>query len=147
MKKTLFLVILIVCIIFLTSCSAKTHDLILHEPADTVVQVDFLIEDSSREFICLYTLTGEEIPGFMDSLLQIKCKEQRYEPSTQHGSLVVQLLYSSGHSEELSDGMIIYRGETVEDGGFLYVPHEDLHYLCAEYVDASLLPRHPSIEN
>lgn len=142
-KKVSYQAFFVVLITIMVGCT-KTYNFTLQESADTVVQID-LINNYTGDFQYLYSLSEDEIPGFIESLLTLDVEETCLEPTTNYGELVAHLWYSNGHSELISSAGMCYRTDSSYYDGRSSISYVDLHYLFAQYVDENLLPGHPNL--
>lgn len=136
MKRMKVLFLLIFFLLTMTGC---TQSIVLHQPESEIIRIDLVYSPFGEEEI-LYTLTGEEIPGFLDELLELKLHKNA-SPQNIGGGLIVRIVYSEGSAELLGTASVGYMdGGALEHDGWYYLDGEDICDLFSEYVDFSQLP-------
>ena len=136
MKRIIILFLLLFFLIAITGC---TQSITLHQPESEIIQIDLVYSPFGENEI-LHTITGEDISGFLDDLLELKLYKNS-SPQNIGGGLIVQVVYSEGSVELLGTSSVGYISDGVmEHDGWYYLDGEDIGDLFSEYVDISQLP-------
>ena len=127
--RRFFTMSLFVLMLF-TGCSFK-YPLPLRQPVDNIEKVE-LIDTSASEYTVLHSLTGDDISGFVDRLLVLKCSK-RLQPTDDFGILELHIHYSDGDVDIIGSRANGY----IEDGdlhtvGWYYLEEADLYGLFSE---------------
>ena len=135
-KYIIFLLLFITALSLFGGCST---DVMLHQPVEEIVQIDFLFSPFSQSEI-FYTLTTDELSSCIEDILQLKLHKSR-SPSDSGGTYIVKITYSNGAVETLGSWSVSYTyGGEIEHDGWHYVSKNDLYELFTQYIDPALIP-------
>ena len=138
MKKYILLVILIMIVLVFSLNRGET--VTLHQSVEEVVQIDFLYKPSHQAEV-VYTLTDEEFPGCIDTILELPIHKS-WQPNDIGGTYIIQITYSNGDVEILGSLSVgYYSGGTLDHDGWYYVSEDDLYELFSRYLDAEGLAK------
>ena len=108
-----------------------THEVPLQQPLDNITRIE-LVNEKKEGILC--TLTGEDVPRFMNDLMLLECRKN-LEPQGEIGYLQIHIFYENGDIDILGrhGNAQLVSGDYIMDGWYKF-SEEDLLELFSYYI-------------
>ena len=134
--------VICICLFFsllICGCNPKVYSACINHPIEEIASVELLDTQYASEK-SLYTLSEDEIPLFIERLLEIEFYKCFSDPPTELGILAIKITYNDGFYDIIGtdiNGYYDANGNPMSAGWFSVADKTDFIALFSYYIDST----------